>query len=139
MLLKLVIVVSCQNVPDIRNFMDLLKELTLCFKYSAKQKYILKEHLKNDKDHEGLLADIIDLHEQPKRQYLGLAVLCDTCWLSRVDSIHCLLKHYRAVCEALETVWERSSGQSASDGDTFLKYLLSFDFCCYLSPCSRLH
>ena len=34
--LNLVIVASCQNFPDIRNFVDSLKELTLFFKYSAK-------------------------------------------------------------------------------------------------------
>ena len=126
--LNLVIVASCQNVPDIRNFMDSLKELTLFFKYSAKRKLILKEHLKNDKDHEDLLADLHEEEIVPNRRYLGLSVLCDTCWLTRVDSIHCLLKHYRAVCKALETVRERSCGQSASDADTFLMHLLSFEF-----------
>ena len=50
-----------------------------------------------------------------KRKFLGL-------------SIHCLLKHYRALCEALETVWERWCGQRPSDADTILKHLLSFEF-----------
>ena len=84
--------------------------------------------MKNDNDHEDLLADLHEEEIVPKRRYLGLPVLCDTRWLARVDSIHCLLKHYRAVCEALETVKERSCGQSASDADTFLKHLLSFEF-----------
>jgi len=33
-----------------------------------------------------------------------LPVLSDTRWLTRVDSIDCLLKRYRAVCEAVEAV-----------------------------------
>ena len=36
--LNLVIVASCQNVPDIRNFMDSLKELTLFFQILSKAK-----------------------------------------------------------------------------------------------------
>ena len=34
--LNLVIVASCKNVPDIHNFMDAFKELTLFFSHSAK-------------------------------------------------------------------------------------------------------
>ena len=35
--LNLVTVASCQNVPNIQNFMDSLKKLTLFLKYSAKR------------------------------------------------------------------------------------------------------
>ena len=44
------------------------------------------------------------------------------------NSIDCLLKHYRAVCEAVESVRDSSTGQSASDADSFLKRQLSFEF-----------
>lgn len=55
-------------------------------------------------------------------------MLSDTWWLTRVDSINYLLKHYRAVCEAVESVRDSSTGQSASDASSFLKRLLSFEF-----------
>ena len=45
--LNLVIVAGCNNVPDIRNFMNSFKELTLFFKYSAKRKHILIDHFKS--------------------------------------------------------------------------------------------
>lgn len=54
-------------------------------------------------------------------------MLSDTRWLTRVDSIDCLLSNYRAVCEAVEAVRNSSSGKSASDADSFLKRLLSFE------------
>ena len=93
--------------------MDGLKELTLFFKYSAKRKHILQKHLKNDNG-QNLLADSADEEQL-------IPVLSDTCWLTRIDSIDCLLKHYRAVCEAVEEVRDSSCGQSASDADAFLK------------------
>ena len=55
-------------------------------------------------------------------------MLSDTPWLTRVDSIDGLLKNYTAVCEVFEAVRNRSSGQSASNADSFLKRLLSFEF-----------
>ena len=79
--MNLVIVASCKSVPEIRNFMDAFKELTLFFAYSAKRKHILQQHLKSEED------------PTPKRQYRGLPVLSDIRWLTRVDSINCLLKH----------------------------------------------
>ena len=47
--------------------------------------------------------------------------------LVKLDQL-CLLKNYTAVCEAVEAVRNRSSGQSASDADSFLKRLLSCEF-----------
>lgn len=64
----------------------------------------------------------------PRQNYKGLPVLSDTRWLTRIDSIDCLLKNYIAVCEALEEVRDSSSGQSACDADVFHKCLLSFEF-----------
>ena len=63
----------------------------------------------------------------PKWKFQGLPVLSDTRWLTRLDSIHCLLQNYRSVCEAVEAVRDRSTGQSASDADSYLKRLLSFE------------
>ena len=120
--LNLVVVASCKSVPDIRNFMDKFKDLTLFFSYSAKRKHILQQYLKDDKEQDNILADCTmeDDNSLPQRQYRGLPVLSDTRWLARVDSIDCLLRHYRAVCEAVEAVRDSSSGQSASDADSFL-------------------
>lgn len=55
-------------------------------------------------------------------------MLSDTRWLTRVDSIHCLLQNYRAACEAVEAIRDSLTGQSASDADSYLKRLLSFEF-----------
>ena len=126
--LNLVIVASCNNVPDVRNFMDTLKALTLFFNYSAKRKHILREHLKSSAQ-EDFLTDCVEGHLMPeKRRFEGIPVLSDTRWLTRVDTIDCLLKNYRAVCEAVEAVQNSSSGRSASDADSYLKRLLSFEF-----------
>lgn len=45
--LNLVLIAGCNNVPDIRNFLQSFKELTLFFKYSAKRRHILSEHIKS--------------------------------------------------------------------------------------------
>ena len=128
--LNLVIVASCNEVPDIRNFMNVFKELTLFFSYSAKRKHILKMCLKDGKDSD-LLADTLEEDEQctiPDRHYRGLPVLSNTRWLTRVDSIDCLLRNFMSICKAVEEVRNLSSGQSASDAESFLKRLLSFEF-----------
>ena len=46
-LLVLSLLQVVNSVPDVRNFMDSLKELALFFKYSAKRKHFLREHLKS--------------------------------------------------------------------------------------------
>ncbi len=92
--------------------MSAFKELTFFFSYSPKRKHILKQHLKLECVQRDLLADTEDGNE---RKYQGLPTLSDTRWLSRVDSIDCLLKNYPSVCEALEAVRDASTGQSASD------------------------
>ena len=88
--------------------------------------------MKSNEEHKNLLADCdSEDNDQgcvPKRKYKGLPVLSDTRWLTRIDSIDCLLNNYIAVCEALEEVRDSSSGQNASDADAFLKRLLSFEF-----------
>ena len=93
--------------------------------------HILKEKLRNDKDQEDLLADLEECYEGDllaKKHHHGFPVLSDTRWLSRVDSIHCLLKHYRAICEALEAIEAQSVGSSANDANAFLRSMMSFEF-----------
>ena len=126
--LNLVLIAGCNNVPDIRNFMQTFKELTLFFKYSAKRRHILVEHFKSSNTQEDLFADSVEDGLIPKSKFQGLPVLSDTRWLTRVDSIDCLLQNYRSVCEAVEEVRDSSTGQSASDADSYLKRLLSFEF-----------
>ena len=108
--------------------MDSLKELTLFFKCSAKRKHVLREHLKSSREYGDFLDDLDEDDPIVKSKYQGLPVLSDTRWLTRVDSIDCLLQNYRAVCESVEAVGDVSYGQSASDSDSFLKRLLSFEF-----------
>ena len=72
--------------------MNAFKELTQFLKYSAKRKHILLEQFKNDEESDNLLADSGDMNELiPIKHKRRLPVLSDTRWLTRVDSIHCLL------------------------------------------------
>ena len=87
--LNLVIVSSCTKVPEIRNFMNAFKELTLFFGYSAKRKDILKTFLTKDvsdllaglteeeeHEHETLLYDVSKRHSLPNcRTHVGYHVL----------------------------------------------------------------
>lgn len=126
--LNLVIIAGCNSVPDVRNFMDTFKELTLFFNYSAKRKYILVDHFKSSSTQEALLADCVEDEPLPYRKFQEIPVLSDTRWLSRVDSIDCLVRNYRTVCEAVQAIRDGSTGQSARDADSFLKRLLCFEF-----------
>lgn len=130
--LNLVIVASCKAVTDIRRFMETLKELTLFFGNSAKRKHILLKHM-SVQDQENLLADSMEDEDEeimliPKRRHRGIPVLSDTRWLSRVDSIDCMLQNYLPVCKAVEEIKQSSSGQSESDADSFLCRLMTFEF-----------
>ena len=80
--------------------------------------HILVEHFKSSNTHEDLFADSVEDRLIPKRKFQGLPVLSDTRWLTRVNSIDCLLQNYRSVCEAVEEVRDSSTGQSA---DSYLK------------------
>ncbi len=126
--LNLAVIAGCNNVPDVRNFMDSFKELTLFFKYSAKRKHILVDHFKSSNIQEYFLADCVEDELLPCRKFQGIPVLSDTRWLTRVDSIDYLLQNYRSVCEAVEAIRDSSTGQSARDADSFLKRLFSFEF-----------
>ena len=87
---------------------------------------------------EDFLADITDDSLGPVKKYRGLPVLSDTHWLTRIDSIQCLLRKYRAVCEAVEEVRDTSSGQSASDADSYIKRLMAFEFLVSAVICQHL-
>ncbi|SMN01044.1 hypothetical protein SPONL_1737 [uncultured Candidatus Thioglobus sp.] len=128
--LNLAIVASCKQCPDIRSFMDTFKQLTLFFGYSAKRKHILQKHLKDTEVQKNLLADSIEDEDLlvPDRNYRGLPTLSDTRWLTRVDSIACLLKHFKGICEAVEEIRASSTGQSSSDADSYLNRLMKFEF-----------
>ena len=79
--------------------------------------HILKKCLRDGEDL-NLLADTEEEDEQH----------ADTRWLTRIDSIDCLLKNFKSICTAVEEVRDLSTGQSANDAESFLKRLLSFEF-----------
>ena len=85
--LNLVIIAGCNSVPDVHNFMSL---------------HILVDHFKSSSTQEALLADCVEDEPLPYRKFQGIPVFSDTHWLTRVDSIDCLVRNYRSVCEAVE-------------------------------------
>ncbi|XP_068720569.1 52 kDa repressor of the inhibitor of the protein kinase-like [Montipora capricornis] len=91
--LNLVIVVSCNKIQEIKNFMTTFQELSSFFSYSPKRKEILKQNFSTSSDAEDLLADC-PKEEHEERLFKSalnresLPTLSDTRWLSRVDSIH---------------------------------------------------
>ncbi|MES9880276.1 MAG: DUF4371 domain-containing protein [Sedimenticola sp.] len=129
--LNLAIVASCTKVPQIRNFMNTFKELTLFFGYSAKRKDILKTRMKNA-THD-LLADSQGNEDEDtsilmnaaRRQ--SLPTLSDTRWLARVDSISTLLAHYDHIYDALQQVADESQSQSSRDASSFMHSMQQFE------------
>lgn len=87
---------------------------------------------------EDLLADSINEQSMMQSEVMHLEMefgirrclptLSDTRWLARIDSLSTLLHSYRAVCEALETVAEESTGQAASDASSYYNHITSFAF-----------
>lgn len=128
--LNLVIVNSCAEVPEVRNFMDSFRELSFFVSNSSKRKSILVSRI-SQKDSDDLLSNLA-VHEEElifqsnRRQ--GLPTLCETRWLSRVDSISTLLVKYDQVIDALKDISTASMGQSRSDADQYLKKMSSFSF-----------
>ena len=114
--INLVIVNSCQNVPEIRNFMDSFNEITYFISYSAKRKTILvlDDRTFDVDDHETEL-----FRSECRRQ--GLPTLSDTRWMSRVDSISTLLTQYHSIYLCLESISERSTGSSKHDAAAYMK------------------
>ena len=71
--------------------------------------------------------DVIPLRANRNRYHLP--TLSDTRWLSLVNSISTLLRHYEAVHEALDEVRVQSSGQDSHD---FALYLYSMSAFCFI-------
>lgn len=128
--LNLVIVNSCNEVPEVRNFMDAFRELSFFISNSSKRKSIVKSRI-SQKDTDELLSDLSEHEEElllhsNRRQ--GLPTLCETRWLSRVDSISTLLMKYDQIKHALSDILVASTGQSKSDASSYLKRMSEFSF-----------
>ena len=94
------------------------------FKYSAKRKHILLEHLRNDKSSANLLADsVVAVELIPTKHYRRLPMLSDTRWQREWIPSTAFL-HIMEHC----AVRTGSAGSSASDAEAFLKRLSSFKF-----------
>ena len=129
--LNLVIVGGCTKVQEIRNFMTSFKELTLFFSYSPKRKDILKKTLATNAD--DLLTDCTKEEHEESLFVSGshchsLPTLSDTRWLSRVDSISCLLVNYKKVYEAVSHVQAQTTGKSSHDASAFLHGMEQFSY-----------
>lgn len=128
--LHLVVVNSCHQVPVIRNFMSAFKDLSFFINNSHKRKVILKSAI-SVKETNNLLSDL-ELHEEnlltESNRRQGLPSLCETRWLSRVDSISTLLVKYDQIIAALENIVSESSGTSRSDAESYLKQMSGFGF-----------
>lgn len=128
--LNLVIVNSCQSVPEVRNFMDSLKDMTVFINFCAKRKYIFKVSV-SDKGADDFLKDLAP-HEQElltqsnRRQ--GIPTLSDTRWLARIDAISTLLIKYEQIFDALTNIAEKSNGQPKHDANSFLKRMSEFSY-----------
>ena len=143
--LNLVIVNSCQNVPEVRNFLDCFKELTLFVNYSAKRKHIMTTNM-SEKIVDDLTKDLEaekhkEEHFQSASRRQVLPTLSDTRWLSRVDSISTLLVKFEQIYLSMEIIAEKSSGQSKHDATSFVKKMDEFPFIAtaVISVCPCLH
>lgn len=128
--LNLVIVNTCQNVPEVRNFMDSFKEMTFFISNSDKRKHIMKSIIS-----ENVVNNITmdaDEHEEEllltasRRQ--SLPTLSDTRWLSRVDSISTLLVQYSQIYQSMEEIAAQSRGQSKHDANAYVKRMGEFPY-----------
>lgn len=140
--LNLVVVASCHEVRSIKYLMSNFQQITFFFSYSPKQKTILKktfdQQIENQTGRAAAVDDLLadSINEQSEvmdiEKEFGirrcLPTLSDTRWLARIDSLSTLLHSYRAVCEALETVAEESTGQAASDATGYYNHVTSFAF-----------
>ena len=131
--LNLVNVASCNKVQEIKNFMTTFQELSFFFSYSPKRKKILKQNFSTSSDAEDFLADS-PKEEHKERLFKSalnresLPTLCDTRWLSRVDSISTLLANYSKIYEAVAQVKAQSKGKSSHDASGFLHGMEQFQY-----------
>ena len=130
--LNLVIVNSCQNVPEVRNFLDCFKELTLFVNYSAKRKHIMTTNMSEKIVYDLAKGLEAEKHEEEHFQAASgrqvLPTLSETRWLSRVDFISTLLVKYEQIYLSVEIIAEKSSGQSKHDATSFVKKMGEFPF-----------
>ncbi|XP_062511262.1 uncharacterized protein LOC134187161 [Corticium candelabrum] len=121
--LNLVVVNSCKDVPEVRNFMDAFRQLSFFVNNSNNRKTILKSKI-SLKEVDQLFGNLKE-HEEEILLYsnrrLGLATLCDTRWLSPVDSLSTLLVKYNQVNNALDDIDIKSTGKSRSDTYAYMK------------------
>ena len=111
--LNLLIVNTCHNVPEVRNFIDSFKEITFFISYSAKRKHILKTRI-SQKVVNDITLDADENEEEFLEVQIGNRVsptLSDTRWLSRVDSISTLLAKYNQIyqTESMEEIAAKST------------------------------
>ena len=106
--LNLVIVNSCQSVPEIRAFMESLKEMAIFVNYCAKRKHIMLTNV-SEKVVDDITKDL-DLEEREEElletasHRQGLPTLSDTRWLFRVDCISTLLVKYEEIFTSMESM-----------------------------------
>lgn len=128
--LNLVIVNTCQNVPEVRNFMDSFQAMTFFIGYSAKRKFILNTIL-SDKAVADITMDADEREEgifETASRRQSLPTLSDTRWLSRVDSISTLLVQYSKIYKSLEDIAAKSTGQSKHDATSYMKSMGEFPY-----------
>ena len=131
--LNLVIIATCKNVPDVRNFMQSFQKLTFYLSNSAKRKAIVKNHLKDTNSMRDMLTDTNEIGEDDIQLGIGsrkegIPTLCDTRWLSRGDSISAFLANFGQLYDALDTIRSESNGQSSHDAESYLRSLEQFKF-----------
>ena len=131
--LNLVIVATCNAVPEIRNFMQTYQKLTFFLGNSAKRKEIVKSHVTNADSLQEILSgegertvDETELISGGRKAFLP--TLCDTRWLSRGDSISALLANFEQIYDALADISTSSSPQSSSDAMSYLHSMEQFTF-----------
>ena len=133
--LNLVMASSCKNVPEVRNFMGIVK-LSWFLAGSSKRKAVVIKVLKS-RGHHGKISMKFDLITESEAYLFDcdrvtMPSLCETRWLARVDTLSWLLENYSKTIKSLEEIAEVSSGQSASDAVSYIMSLTSFQYiiCC---------
>lgn len=121
--LNLSVVKSCQ-LPLIRNMMDVVKEISYAFSYSAKRTGRFKTYL------EGADDETTEALEGRKK----IKTLCETRWSSRADALHMFKDAYQLIIDTL--------GDLATDGDKnavgLKRSMQDFGFLVCLTVCEHV-
>ncbi|KAJ8308417.1 hypothetical protein KUTeg_013291 [Tegillarca granosa] len=110
--------------------MTTLGKFTWFLTGSAKRKSILLKSVKDGSDKD-FNFDVLDDREDDvfsSGKGRKSITLCETRWSARIDSLTWLMRNYGSVMEALDTIIEESSSQSASDGRSYREAILAFEF-----------